>query len=306
MRRRTIGAFCAALMLLAGGSAAAKSEMVSEPELPVVIDRSADASAWPDFSFPEDAQLLEIWMPDIRDADAAILTFGGEVWMIDCGDVRAAKRLVILMRQLGIERVDRLFNSHPHHDHLNGLEMTADTAEIGELLICFPENATEHMKQAMTVCADRGIPVTAYEDGDTFAMGDGAVTLQIRQETQAGLSMNDMSALTMVRYGERSMLFTADVEKPGQRALLADTDAAALRADILKYPHHGKLTLEDAFLAAVSPELVVITNYRQFGESYPYLTNKKIPIVYTNRDKIFLHLATDGRHWLCEYVPIKK
>ena len=55
MRRRTIGAFCAALMLLAGGSAAAKSEMVSEPELPVVIDRSADASAWPDFSFSEDA-----------------------------------------------------------------------------------------------------------------------------------------------------------------------------------------------------------------------------------------------------------
>ena len=85
--------------------------------------------------------------------------------------------------------------------------------------------------------------------------------------------MNDQSALTMVRYGERSMLFTADVEKPGQRALLADTDAAALRADILKYPHHGKQTLEDAFLSGGEPELVVITNYRQFGwEADAYLT----------------------------------
>ena len=67
-----------------------------------------------------------------------------------------------------------------------------------------------------------------------------------------------------------------------------------------------KLTMVDAFLNAVSPELAVITNYRQFGESYRYLLSRKIPVVYTNRDKLFLHLATDGAHWICEYVPIKK
>ena len=54
-----------------------------------VVPLAADAPA------EETARLL-------RDADAAVLQYGGETWMIDCGDERAAKRLVILLKQLGI------------------------------------------------------------------------------------------------------------------------------------------------------------------------------------------------------------
>ena len=302
MIKRIMALVCACLLIPAGFAA---GEEGAEAALPVIIDRSVQADAWPEFSFAEDAKLLEIWMPDIRDADAAILGYDGHIWMIDCGDVRAAKRLVLLMKQLEIRKVEKLFNSHPHHDHINGLEMTADTADIDELLICFPKDATEHMKQALTIAGERGIRVTSYGDGDDFAMGDGAVTLHIWQKKQDGLTMNDLSAQTMVRYGERSILFMADVEKPGQRLLLEEAGAEPLKADILKYPHHGKWPLEDAFLEAVSPKLAVITNYRQFGESYRYLVSKGVPIVYTNRDKIFLHLATDGNHWFCEYIPLK-
>ncbi len=289
--------------ILIGGTQQAAAD---NETFPTVIDRSEQTAAWPDFSFDKETQLLEIWMPDIRDADAAILIYGEDIWMIDCGDERAARRLVLLMNQLDITRVDRLFNSHPHHDHLNGLEMTADIASIGELLICFPKDSTDHMKKAAAFAEERGIRMAEYGDGDDFAMGDGRVTLHIWQLEQEGLSMNDLSAQTMVRYGERSMLFTADMEKAGQQVLLQKVGAKALKADILKYPHHGKLTLDDAFLEAVDPALVVITNYRQFGDSYRYLKEKGKSIVYTNRDKIFLHLITDGKYWLCEYVPLKR
>ena len=303
MKIRAIVLFLLCIITTACRAAAGKGETVA---LPAVIDRSSQTDAWPEFAFADDAKLLEIWMPDIRDADAAILLYDGEVWMIDCGDERAARRLVILLGQLGIQKIDRLFNSHPHHDHLNGLEMTADAAAVAELMICFPEDSTEHMKRALTFAKDRGIRVTHYGDGDVYAMGDGSVTLEIWQKEREDFTMNDMSAQTMIRYGKRSMLFMADMENPGQRLLLEEAGPEALKADILKYPHHGKLTMVDAFLNAVSPELAVITNYRQFGESYRYLLGRKIPVVYTNRDKLFLHLATDGAHWICEYVPIKK
>ena len=109
-----------------------------------------------------DAKLLDIWIPDIRDADAAILIFEGNVWMIDCGDQKAAKRLVMLMRQLGIRKIDRLFNTHPHHDHLNGLQMRRTRPRVEELLICFGEDSTDSMIQAMTVCRGPGIPVSRF------------------------------------------------------------------------------------------------------------------------------------------------
>ncbi len=303
----------AVLMCFAAASAeSALSGPVSEenePEYPIVIDRSSDRNAWPDFAFPEDAEILDIWMPDIRDADATVLRFGDEVWMIDCGDVRAARRLVILLRQLGITAIDRMFNSHPHHDHIQGLEMTDDTARVKELYVCFPregEKATEHMKYAMKVAKERGIAVFDYGDEDDFYMGNGKVTFHVWQKQDPSFTVNDLSAQMMLRYGERSMLFTADMEKPGQRKLLEEVGAEALKADILKYPHHGKLTLADEFLYAVRPELTVITNYRQYGYSYNYMKDRNFPLVYTNRDRIFLHLATDGKHWLCEYIPMKQ
>lgn len=293
-------AFCAFLLMLHG--AACRAEETIYPD---VIDRTEKQDAWADFQFDPDAALLDIWMPDIRDADAAVLQYGGETWMIDCGDERAAKRLVILLKQLGITRIDRLFNSHPHHDHLNGIRLTAETAEIGELLICFPEDSTVHMKDALAFAAEKGIRVSEYGDGDLFSMGDGAVTFQVWRKIREGLSMNDLSAQTMVRYGNRSMLFAADAEKPGQRMLVEEVGPEKLKADILKYPHHGKLTLEDSYLAAVGPRIAVITNYRGFGESWRYLRAKGVGMIYTNRDRLFLHLATDGIHWLCEYVPIR-
>ena len=100
--------FCTLALILRTGACTAENARV----YPDLIDRTVKADTCADFHFDAGAQLLEIWMPDIRDADAAILMYGGDTWMIDCGDERAAKRLVLLMKQLGIQKIDRLFNSH--------------------------------------------------------------------------------------------------------------------------------------------------------------------------------------------------
>ena len=51
------------------------------------------------------------------------------------------------------------------------------------------------------------------------------------------LDINSQSAITKVTYGDRTILFTADVEKPGQEKLLETLGAETLKSDILKYPH---------------------------------------------------------------------
>ena len=97
-----------------------------------VIDHVNYPKELRDFRFRRDAKLLEIWFPNIRDADAAILTFDGQVYMIDCGDEKSAARTTVLLQQLGIEKIDILFTSHLHHDHINGLALTDDVAKVGE------------------------------------------------------------------------------------------------------------------------------------------------------------------------------
>ena len=282
----------------------ARPEPEPTPAMPAVINCVADPGADAGFHFPMDADLLHIWFPNIMNADEAILIFQGETWLIDCGDEKNGARGAELISRLGIDRIRKLFNTHPHHDHLNGLRITDETAKVEELRICFGGASTEHMIRAVTYAEENGIRVAEFRDGSEFAMGDGSVTLKFWCNTDPSLDMNNQSAQTLVRYGERTILFTADMERPGQISLLTRAAPSALKADLLKYPHHGKTPLEDDFLRAVNPEAAIITNktVADWG-GVRYLEAKGVPYIYTNRTGVYLHLVTDGEHWIVEQVP---
>jgi hypothetical protein len=96
------------------------------------------------------------------------------------------------------------------------------------------------------------------------------------------------------------------MELRGQRQLSEALPPEVLKADILRYPHHGKLGMWDPLFAAVSPSLAIITNVMRgidLKESTKYLGYKHTPTAYTNMSEYVIHLRTDGNHWLCELVP---
>ena len=280
------------------------TEQFATPEPPPVVNAAADPDAASSVRFLLDAKLLHVWFPNIVNADEAILIYGDEVWLLDCGDVVAAERGVTLMKQLGITKIDMIVNSHPHHDHLGGLRCTAEAFPVGQLLICYPENVNATMKNAMKWAEHFSIPVESYSDGDVLAMGDGKVSLTFMLPAGQGLDMNNTSAQTMVRFGNRSILFTADIKTDGEAAVLAQYPPEAFRADVLKVPHHGKDILLGSFLEAVSPSLAVVTNKAADWIGMKHLKNHKIPILYTVAGKSYVHLYTDGNAWIAEYVPL--
>ena len=272
---------------------------------PKVIDRWTDPEAFPDFAFSPEADLLEIWFPRIRDRDAAIFLYQGECWMLDCSDEQAEERVVPLLKALGIQKIDRMINTHPHHDHLNGLYAVDAAVPVRELMICFPEDSTADMVKAVAYAKEKGIRVTNYGDEQVFCMGDEVVRFLAWMKTDEAENMNDRSAQFMVSYGECDMIFMADIEFHGQDQLLAALGSAPLKADILRYPHHGKRAMRDEVFQAINPAMVVITSsegapeVRESTRFFEYYY-KDIPRVYTTRG--YLHLTTDGHHWLCEKV----
>ncbi len=274
------------------------------PEPPAVINADKDPELAESIHFLLDAEYLHIWFPNIANADEAILMYGDEVWLIDCGDADAAIRGVELMQTLGIKKIDKLINSHPHDDHLAGLRYTSEFITINELLICFPEDVNKTMKRAVKRAKQLSIPVVSYSDGDVITMGDGKVTFRFMLPSDPMLDMNNLSAQTLVQYGNRRILFTADIKTDGEAVLLKQHAAEELRADILKYPHHGKDILLASFLEAVSPSLAVVTNVPVKWDGIQHLKNHNIPVMFSNPDgRYYCHLYTDGNVWIAEYVP---
>ena len=275
---------------------------------PKVIDRITHPGDWADFAFDPEDDLLEIYFPFIRDQDCAVFRYQGQVWMLDCGDERAQEETVPLLKALGISRIDKLINSHPHHDHLNGLYAVDAAAPVQELAVCFPEDATRHMTAAMEYCKGNGIPVTTFGDESVMGMGDGFVTFLHWLKGAETDTVNNRSAVTMVTFGACNILFTADIEYHAQQNLFGAVDPEQLKADILRYPHHGKSRMTDSLFAAISPELTIITNTNrivELRESTKFLGYLHQPVLYTHRPPYVIRLRTDGERWLVDQFALE-
>lgn len=277
------------------------------PQPPAIVDRTRGDDLTDTIRFRVDSVFFHIWFPNIDNADEAVFIYGDEVWLLDVGDVKAGQRGVELLKKLGVEKIDKIINSHPHHDHIGGLETTCAAFPVEELLICFPEDRNSHMVTALSVARKYGVSVSSYGDGDTLAMGGGKVSLRFLLPQGDGLDLNSLSAVTLVQCGDRRILFTADTERPGQEALIKQYTAEDLRAEIIKYPHHGKSALIDGFWRAVSPSLSIVTNVQAKcldWDGIEFLSRKKIRTLFTNVVDSYCHLYTDGTAWVVEYVPM--
>ena len=273
------------------------------PTPPAVIDRINQPDQWKELEPDPNVQWLEIWIPSIRDADAALILYDGQAWMLDCGDRKMGERAAEMLQELGITQIDKMVNSHPHHDHIEGFQFILQVARVKELAVCFPDNTTEAGANAVQMCKDRDIPVTRYTHGDEFSMGDGKVKWIFWQNTDTSKSnVNNRSAITKITYGERSILMLADLEYLGQKYMLELVGPEALKTDIFKYPHHGKQAMKESFFEALEAQLAVVTNYQNKEEARTYLGYKHFPIVYVNRNDVYTHLVTDGKYWFVEYV----
>lgn len=271
-------------------------------ETPVMVDRINTPQEHADFAFEQDAPLLEMYFAPVFDADAAVLRCGGKTIMIDCGSKVMTKRTIGMLRQLGITEIDAIINTHPHYDHLQGLEQIAQVVKVKELRMCFPATETEQAQLTLDFCEKNGIPVTYYEDGAQWNLGGAVIDVWLKGDD--AWKLNDRSAVMRVQYGDRTALFTADAEYDLQNRLAEVMPGELLDVDILKYPHHGISVMSETFREKVSPLFAVITNqdYERMANTKTRLRAKKIPFAFTLKGPVAV--CTDGTTWLVERLPI--
>ena len=73
------------------------------------------------------AKIHTVRFVDVGQGDGAIVrTAGGKTIVIDAGDRDAAPAMLKELASLGVERIDLLVASHPHLDHIGGMEAILD------------------------------------------------------------------------------------------------------------------------------------------------------------------------------------
>ena len=216
--------------------------------------------------FPQDAELLTLRVCPLLGADAMLLTLGEHSMLIDAGKKTDFEALRAMLADAGLTEVEYAFNSHPHSDHAGGIRPLLEQGfGIGAFITFFPPDYTDpggqsQIQQATIAAVEAaGVPILTLKTEDTIPFGSALLTVYRIADDRyvAGSDCNNRSAMLMIQYGECSVLLTADVENEVQPKLAELYD---LKADILKYPHHGTVILHNDFLRDVDPEYVVFTH----------------------------------------------
>ena len=217
---------------------------------------------------------LKVYFLKVGQADCTVATLpNGETMVIDAGNNSDGKKIVAFLQELGVKKIDYLIGTHPHEDHIGGLDDLIEGFSIGKVYL--PRVAddmvptTKTYTEVLEAVVDKGKKVTTGKAGMTILQEDGITISFLAPTAKEYGDLNSYSIVVRLTYGERSFLFMGDAEIDSEELIL--DSGADVRADILKLGHHGSSTSSSKeFLDAVNPVTVMISCGKDNDYGHPH------------------------------------
>jgi competence protein ComEC len=221
---------------------------------------------------------------DVGQGDAIVIRSRQQTMLVDGG---RDSRILALLADRGVQRIDTVLLTHAHPDHCGGLGEVIESFDVGVVWLSPQRFRGECAAIVLEACSATGTPIHLVHDGDRLSLGEVTIEALLAERTFRRSAENNASIVLRVRAAGRSFLLTGDIEKEAELSL-ADRN---LRADVLKVPHHGsRSSSSDSLLANVAPRLAVISCGRRNLFGHPHaavlssLRERRIRVWRTDRD----------------------
>ncbi len=233
---------------------------------------SANVFVWFRASLEEGRGYLTVAFLDIGQGDGIYIEApNGNQMIIDGGP--SAK----ILEELGTvmpfydHSVDILMVSNPDKDHIAGFMDILNTMEVSRVIepgtksdshiYAELEKAIEN-ENATKIIARRGMHIKLDEKTDFEVL--------FPDRDVSNFKTNDGSILGKLTYGDTCFIFTGDAPALDERYLVG-LDGLNLDCEVLKVGHHGSRTsTAEEFVAAVSPEVAVISDGKNNKYGHPH------------------------------------
>lgn len=205
---------------------------------------------------PSDPGTLEVHFIDVGNADAILLLCDGEAALVDAGENNQGDEVAAYIQNQGAYSLKYAVGTHPHSDHIGGLDTVLYSIPAETVLMPSKEHTTETYADVLTAIDETGAELITPEVGDTYQVG--AAVMTVLSPDREWDELNDNSIVLLVENGKDSFILAGDAEIAAEEVML-EADLVP-EADVLKVGHHGSYTSSSyRWLNAILPDYCVIT-----------------------------------------------
>lgn len=193
---------------------------------------------------------------DVGQADSILVQSAGVNMLIDAGTNNMGNTVVRNLKELGITKIDYLVGTHPHEDHIGGMDDVINSFEIGTIYMPKVQTNTKTFEDVLDAISNKGLTITTPEVGYVFEVGNTKCEVMCAGtgEAEENSNLNLSSIVIRMVYGEESFLFMGDAEEKNE------SSRQWPQTTVLKVGHHGSDTSSsESFLNQVKPEIAVIS-----------------------------------------------
>lgn len=170
--------------------------------------------------------------------------------MIDGGDNDDEKSIVNYLNKEGVKEIEYIFATHPHADHIGGLDAVVDNIKVNKVFVANGDAETKTYKDFITSMSNKGLAPSVPLLNSEFELGSSkfkVVSVANEKET------NNNSIVLLYTNGDDTVLLMGDAEKDIESRI----DVG--KVDILKVGHHGSHSSSTpGFIDKVTPKYAII------------------------------------------------
>ena len=184
----------------------------------------------------------EVTFINVGQGDCALISASDGVnIMIDCGSEShsniAENEIIPYLRRQNVHKIDALFVTHYHEDHVNGICDLINNGYVKSLVL--PDRLPVYYEKENAfiiyeAASKKNVPIKHVSKDDTVTINDHKFDI-LNPDTNYTMEANDASMVIKYTYGKTKVLFTGDIEYLGQYLLIDQVKDI----DIVKVAHHG-------------------------------------------------------------------